>query len=135
MNFRQRCAWLCLLLYMCSTITVLHYIFDISDQYNQMALDHTDTFHTDDMLISTWHHLVDIPLYVWILIIMMPYLQIFLLLLAYTKSEPRLSLGLMWPRYVYLLLTRCVTLNKIDHINRVNVTLLDVITNHPIIDT
>lgn len=53
-----------------------------------------------------WHrifsHLTDIPLPVWLLLLLLPYLQVFFMLLACTKTDPRQSIALLWPGIFYL---------------------------------
>lgn len=124
MNFRQRFAWLSLAIFLLCTFAFVYYIFEISDAYNKFALDHVEHFHKPlrsrgDKVIKAenkddeettwkfWTHLADIPLGVWIIIFIFPYLQVFSILLACTKPDPQYSLALLWPIYIYLKVRRC----------------------------
>ena len=114
MKFRQRVSWLLVAMYLAATCGVVYYIFELSDSFNSLALDHMEKYHSasasrDDGW-SSWlggigsaiWHLTDIPLTVWFIILVFPYLQVFCMLLACTKPEPRLSLAYLWPIYVFL---------------------------------
>ncbi len=126
MKFRQRIAWLLVTAYLAGTCAIMYYIFEISDQYNTFAVDHVERYHNveavlkkqakareDDIagslddahsssLFSFLWHITDIPLAVWMLLLLLPYLQVFAMLLACTKAEPRLSMAYIWPVYVFL---------------------------------
>ncbi|XP_013405722.1 transmembrane protein 251-B-like [Lingula anatina] len=124
MKFRQRIAWLLLLLYLMVTLVAVYYIFEISEQFNSLALKHVQDYHDVDVdksdklkdraglhkkesdsskgHSSMWTHLTDVPMAVWIAACLIPYLQIFFVILTCTKSEPKLSVTLLWPVYIYL---------------------------------
>lgn len=95
MKFRQRIAWLLLFLYLLLTVFAVYYLFELSDQYNTLALEHTKLFHSpsseqNNLWISAiWNHLPDIPFFIWILILAVPYLQVFFCLYMCTKPEPK----------------------------------------------
>ena len=130
MNFRQRVAWLLVAVFLVGTCGMAYYIFEISDQFSVYALQHVETYHSGRSIVSGegggrerssrkdptggvgWalsvgHHLVDIPLALWLLLLVLPYLQVFCLLLACTKAEPRYSPAYLWPLFLYL---KCRTL-------------------------
>lgn len=46
MKFRQRVAWLGVLLYIAATAFFFYYLFEISDTFNAYALDHIHHYHT-----------------------------------------------------------------------------------------
>ena len=117
MNFRQRIAWLLVVLYLLLTCALVHYIFEISDRFNQFALDHVERFHkaapagdsenaedkTDHRgLWYFWLHFTDVPLWTWLLIAVLPYLQVFFMLMAFTKADPQLNTAFMWPIYTFM---------------------------------
>ena len=113
MNFRQRIAWLGVLAYLGGTFAFFYYLFEINDHYNTFALDHVQRFHTDEpqgpreshkfsLFSKLWGHLTDLPLTFWLLVLLVPYLQVFMMILACTRVEPKLSLAYMWPGLVYL---------------------------------
>lgn len=131
MHFRQRIAWLLLALFLASTCAFVYYIFEISDSFNNFALDHMHKYHsvkeisrdidkakaeaavnaeeskTDDQW-KFWLHITDIPLAGWILIAVPPYLQVFCMLLACTKPDPHYSTAFMWPLYLYIKVKQCL---------------------------
>ena len=114
MKFRQRVSWLLVAAYLAGTCGIVYYIFEISDGFNSLALDHMEKYHkdpaSDEERESSWlgglgsviWHVTDIPLPVWFLLLVLPYLQVFCMLLACTKPEPRLSLAYLWPIYIFL---------------------------------
>ncbi len=105
MNFRQRIAWLLVAVYLVLTSAIVYYIFDINDGYSAYALEHVERDHdkksTSGKFWTTLGHLMDIPLPLWILILVLPYLQVFCMLLACTKSNPQFSMAYLWPFYIY----------------------------------
>lgn len=131
MNFRQRIAWVLVTIFLAATCGMVYYIFEISDRFSVYALEHVRSYHpersrtvagrsvisvevnsnpratNEGILFSLGHHLMDIPLAVWLLFLVLPYLQIFCLLLACTKAEPRFSPAYLWPLLLYL---KCRTL-------------------------
>ncbi|CAH1791398.1 unnamed protein product [Owenia fusiformis] len=110
MQFRQRMAWLMVIIFLAGTCGIVYYIFDVSEQFNQFALDHVQKYHQgiqeDESELSYFRsfmrHLTDIPLPLWMLLFSLPYLQVFCMLLACTKPEPRFSLAFLWPIYFYI---------------------------------
>ena len=142
MKFRQRIAWLLVLLYLAGTCAFIHYLFEINEKFNEFALDHIEQYHNPESkpiepgkrgeigipglpdqggnaannveekdsefaqrppreFTMSWH-LADVPLAVWILLLLVPYLQVFFMLLACTKAEPRISLAFLWPFRLYV---------------------------------
>ncbi|XP_069117204.1 lysosomal enzyme trafficking factor-like [Argopecten irradians] len=123
MKFRQRIAWLMVVFFLGGSFSVLYYMFEISEHYNNFALEHTINFHksieinhnevkkvkSKDIergeITNTgpaWHHIIDIPVAVWFVLFLLPYLQIFFMILACTKPEPKMSLAFQWPCRIYL---------------------------------
>lgn len=104
MKFRQRIAWLAVILYLTASFGFVYYIFEINDHFNSFALDHVRTYHEGDrafVVLSLWHHAADIPLAIWLMIFLLPYLQIFGMLLAWTRVEPWRSTAFQWPGIVF----------------------------------
>lgn len=97
MKFRQRFAWLLLFLYLFLSVVAVYYSFELSDQYNALALEHTKLHHSsssdnkmnDISWISIWYHLPDIPFTIWIFVFAIFYLQIFFGLYICTKPDPK----------------------------------------------
>ena len=116
MKFRQRVAWLMAVIYLGGTFAFIYYIFEINEHYNAFAIDHVQKFHTkkagetemdtqadeSSILHALWCHLMDLPLSVWILLMLCPYCQVFLMILACTRPEPKLHIAFLWPGLIYL---------------------------------
>ncbi|KAK7103898.1 hypothetical protein V1264_018703 [Littorina saxatilis] len=104
MKFRQRIAWLAVLVYLAASFGFVYYIFEINDHFNSYAVDHVRTYHGEGMdvfVFSMWHHAADIPLALWLLIFLLPYLQVFGMLLAWTRAEPWRSTAFQWPGIIF----------------------------------
>ncbi|KAI8788762.1 transmembrane protein 251 [Biomphalaria glabrata] len=98
MKFRQRMAWILLTLFLTASFAFAYYLFEINDHFNTMAVEHVQIEHGGDIKAGTFlEHATHLPLAVWLLIFLLPYLQVFGLLLACTRPEPRLSLAYIWP--------------------------------------
>ena len=95
MNFRQRIAWLFLFIYLGLTLAILTYVFELSDQYTMLALEHTRLYHAEGQKErgSFWEHLADVPFPIWFLILTIPYLQIFFVIFLCTRAEPGIHVG------------------------------------------
>lgn len=96
MKFRQRMGWLFVVLFLALSCFLWYFIFELSDQYNALALDHVQTY-SDTLRLNpnqlTWYmsitrRLVALPFWFWALIFGIPYLQIFCILIACTRSDP-----------------------------------------------
>ncbi|XP_067939049.1 lysosomal enzyme trafficking factor-like [Watersipora subatra] len=109
MKFRQRMAYIGVVLYIAASTLAFYYVFEISNAFNVYALDHLHTYHTQDAhqgektnaIIRTVSHIVDIPKPVLVALVSLIYLQIFFMLIACTKQEPRFSFAYAWPWYLY----------------------------------
>lgn len=104
MKFRQRLAWLGVILYLSASFGFVYYIFEISEHFNSYALEHVQNYHGDSAISlssSFWQHVTDIPMAVWLLFFLLPYLQIFGMLLAGTRAEPWRSTAFLWPGIVF----------------------------------
>lgn len=104
MRFRQRIAWLVTVLFLAATCALVYYIFEINEHFNRFAIDHIQKYHIEpgaDHSHGFWHHIVDVPAVVLLIIFLMAYLQIFFMILACTKPEPRHSFAYVWPCFLY----------------------------------
>lgn len=106
MHFRQRIAWILLFFYLGCTAYLIYFIFEISDSYNILALDHIEKFHQGQSgfvrpFTSMWRHLADIPFPLWALVFGAFYLQVFCTIFAYTKPDPHLMFVWMLPVSLY----------------------------------
>lgn len=142
MNFRQRFALLLVVGYLGLSFGILYYIFEISDHYNNFALEHVEKFHQEQRVVEIkssesrtwfWYHVTDLPLSVWLLILLLPYLQIFFMLLACTRSEPKMSIAYMWPGLLYLKYQQLFKRLPRQQSKSINSTV--VVNGHSIIDT
>lgn len=130
MKFRQRIAWLMVVAYLGGTFSFFYYMFEINEHYNQYAVDHVQKYHSTNnasaesrtLLSSIWGHLTDIPLPVWLLVFLLPYLQVFMMILACTRVEPKHSFAYLWPGLVYLKYQRLFGKEKISIIPSIPVT-------------
>ncbi|KAL4238127.1 hypothetical protein ACF0H5_002839 [Mactra antiquata] len=111
MKFRQRIAWLVVVVYLGGTFAFFYYMFEINEHYNQFAVDHVQKYHSSstksehhsqNFVSSLWGHLTDVPLTVWLLIFLLPYLQLFMMILACTRAEPKHSFAYLWPGLLFL---------------------------------
>ena len=103
MKFRQRIAWILVTLYLGITCAIVYYIFEINDTYQSFAIEHVEQYHKESSYFhwtSLFDHIMDIPLAVWILVLVLPYLQVFAMIFACTKPDPRYSLAFLWPIYI-----------------------------------
>lgn len=131
MNFRQRLAWGSVIFYLFLTVIFVFFVVGNSDNYTAFAVEHVEQYHKSDSLksdklqneyqtlhswqISLWsllYHLSDVPLVIWIVMLVLPYLQVFCMLLACTKPEPRHSIAFIWPCVV------CTTVGKMLHLQQ-----------------
>lgn len=121
MKFRQRMAWLVVIVYLGGTFAFFYYMFEINEHYNQFAVDHVQKYHTSsndgkvesqNFISSLWGHVTDIPLTIWLLIFLLPYLQLFMMILACTRAEPKHSLAYLWPGLIHLKYQQCFKRQK-----------------------
>ena len=139
MKFRQRIAWLVIMVYLGGTFGFLYYIFEINEHFNRFALEHNNNYHHSDgdqkhSLVGVfWHHLTYIPLQVWIIILILPYLQIFGLILAWTRVEPRRSIAYVWPALVYCQVQRIW--RRLRRHSRKHMDSASISNGHIVIDT
>ena len=155
MKFRQRLAWLAALVYLGSSFFVLYYLFEISEHYNKFALEHVNTVHKDGQSgekskikgqghseveghkersrILPWQHIADIPLALWFVILLVPYLQIFFMILACTKAEPRMSIAFLWPGMIYIKYQEVV--QQLCNRNKLHIKSSEYANGHTILHT
>lgn len=130
MTFRQRLAWLLLLLYLLGTSLFLNYIFQINKHYSVYALEHNDahglgsnsllrpgsnskeilkkTSETATVDRSLWtrfedvlQHIYDVPLSVLVFIFFAIYFQVFCFLWTFTRPKVPPFYSCLWPVYIY----------------------------------
>lgn len=102
MRFRQRIAWLVTVIFLGATCALAYYIFEINEHFNKFAVDHVEKYHSDSGTSpGIWHHIIDIPVIILFIIFLLAYLQVFFMILACTKTEPRHSLAYNWPSFLF----------------------------------
>lgn len=110
MNFRQRISWLLVALFLLISCFIVYYIFEISDQYNSLAITHMSKYEMDmkndpnslTMEQSVKRKLFSLPFWGWLLILLIPYLQVFCLLVACTKNDPANATVMVVPCFLCL---------------------------------
>ncbi|XP_071512124.1 lysosomal enzyme trafficking factor-like [Diadema antillarum] len=89
-------AWIFLVFYLGISVLMAYFIFEISDQYNILALEHVQTY-TDTLRLNphqlTWYmsimrRVVALPFWFWVMVFILPYLQVFCIIIACTRSDP-----------------------------------------------
>ena len=103
MRFRKRFFWILLFIYLALGFLIAYYFFELSPTFADAAADHAlqhlqppppHTASSSSTFFGTAvQHLTDVPLTVWVLLILIFYSQGFCLLLACTKPNPRLFLS------------------------------------------
>lgn len=103
MNFRQRMGWIGVGLYLLASVAAFYYVFEINQTYNRLTLEHVERAAQDtvgDAASSplpasfTWTQslktrLLLLPFWVWAVIFLIPYLQVFLFLYSCTRADPK----------------------------------------------
>ncbi|KAH0620412.1 hypothetical protein JD844_020833 [Phrynosoma platyrhinos] len=94
MNFRQRMGWIGVGLYLISSAAAFYYVFEINETYNRLALEHIQQPPEKVREETTWMHslktrLLSVPFWLWTIIFLIPYLQMFLFLYSCTRADPK----------------------------------------------
>lgn len=99
MRFRQRFFWIVLFLYLALGFFIAYYFFELSSTFADAAADHAlqhlqppppqaSSSSSSSRFGTAVEHLTDVPLLVWVLLMLIFYCQGFFLLLACTKPSP-----------------------------------------------
>ncbi|XP_066044799.1 lysosomal enzyme trafficking factor isoform X1 [Chamaea fasciata] len=94
MNFRQRMGWIGVGLYLLASAAAFYYVFEINETYNKLALEHIQQHPKEPQEGTTWTHslkvrLLSLPFWLWTIIFLIPYLQMFLFLYSCTRADPK----------------------------------------------
>ncbi|KAJ7329630.1 hypothetical protein JRQ81_015804, partial [Phrynocephalus forsythii] len=94
MNFRQRMGWIGVGLYLIASAAAFYYVFEINETYNRLALEHIQQPPEKLREETTWMHslktrLLSVPFWLWTLVFLIPYLQMFLFLYSCTRADPK----------------------------------------------
>ncbi|XP_058018594.1 lysosomal enzyme trafficking factor isoform X2 [Ahaetulla prasina] len=94
MNFRQRMGWIGVGLYLIASAAAFYYVFEINETYNRLALEHIQQPPEKFKQEISWMHslktrLLSVPFWLWTIIFLIPYLQMFLFLYSCTRADPK----------------------------------------------
>ncbi|KAJ8274929.1 hypothetical protein COCON_G00095540 [Conger conger] len=125
MNFRQRIGWTGMGLYLLLSVAAFYYLFEINQTYNRLTLDYVEeaakepSVATDPGASSSlsWNHslktrLLTFPFWLWMIILLVPYLQVFLFLYSCTRPDPRTVGYCILPIFMAMLCNRHQTFSK-----------------------
>ncbi|KAJ8269914.1 hypothetical protein GJAV_G00108180 [Gymnothorax javanicus] len=108
-------------------MTALYYVFEINQTYNRLTLDRVDeaaeerAADTDAASPSSfsmsWNQslktrLLALPFWLWMIIFLVPYLQVFLFLYSCTRPDPRTVGYCILPIFMAMLCDRHQTFAK-----------------------
>lgn len=116
MNFRQRMGWVGVALYLLLSVMAVYYIFEV----HSISLEHVQRGGTGPSappLAISWSQSVSarlppLPVWMWVLVFLMPYLQLFLFLFSCTRADPRAVGYCVLPVCLALLCSRHHTSRK-----------------------
>lgn len=93
MNFRQRIGWVGVALYLLLSVIVVYYVFEV----HSFSLEHVQRGGANPsappLVISLSQsisaRLPPLPVWMWVLVFLLPYMQLFLFLFSCTRADPR----------------------------------------------
>ncbi|XP_057649850.1 lysosomal enzyme trafficking factor-like [Chionomys nivalis] len=93
-NFRQRMGWTGVGLYLLASAEAFSYVCGINETYSRLALEHIQQHPEEPREGTTWTHslkarLLSLPFWLWTVIFLIPYLQMFLFLYSCTGADPQ----------------------------------------------
>ncbi|XP_062406352.1 lysosomal enzyme trafficking factor [Sardina pilchardus] len=133
MNFRQRMGWIGVGLYLLASVAAVYYVFEINQTYNRLTLalvekapvvqtplpgDHAGVATTGSSsssvpwLQSLKTRLLLLPFWVWAVLFLLPYLQVFLFLYSCTRADPKTVGYCILPICIAVLCNRHQTFTK-----------------------
>ncbi|XP_048394074.1 lysosomal enzyme trafficking factor isoform X1 [Stegostoma tigrinum] len=127
MNFRQRMGWIGVGLYLLASAAAIYYVFEINETYNQLALEHIQRNSEDLGNGASWTQTVtarlfSLPFWLWGLLFLIPYLQIFLFLYSCTRANPKTVGYCIFPIYLAVVCNRHQAFVKASNqINRLKI--------------
>ncbi|XP_040921064.1 transmembrane protein 251 [Toxotes jaculatrix] len=105
MNFRQRMGWVGVALYLLLSIMAVYYVFEVYT----LSLERVHRGGAGPSTLPpavTWSHLPSLPVWMWVLVFLLPYLQLFLFLFSCTRADPRAVGYCVLPFCIALLCSR-----------------------------
>ncbi|KAK3542678.1 hypothetical protein QTP86_032561, partial [Hemibagrus guttatus] len=127
MNFRQRMGWIGVAVYLLVSIAGVYYMFEINQTYNRLTLEKTGGTHpppqraadsaSSPFSLSSWmqsvkSRLLLLPFWLWALLFLLPYLQVFLFLYSCTRADPKTVGYCILPVCLALLCNRHTSFTK-----------------------
>ncbi|GAA6065255.1 transmembrane protein 251 [Tachysurus ichikawai] len=127
MNFRQRMGWIGVSVYLMVSITAVYYIFEINQTYNRLTLEKTSGTHPpmqrnadsapSPFSLSSWmqsvkSRLLRMPFWLWAVLFLVPYIQVFLFLYSCTRADPKTVGYCILPVCLALLCNRHASFTK-----------------------
>ncbi|XP_060771745.1 lysosomal enzyme trafficking factor [Neoarius graeffei] len=131
MNFRQRMGWIGVAVYLLLSIAAVYYVFEINQTYNRLTLAHVEKVSgtrppapphqraadSTSTPVSSWmqsvkSRLLLLPFWLWVSILLVPYLQLFLFLYSCTRTDPRTVGYCILPICLALLCNRHASFTK-----------------------
>ncbi|XP_028996680.1 lysosomal enzyme trafficking factor [Betta splendens] len=86
MNFRQRMGWLSVALFLLISAMATYYVFEVP----AFSLEHVQRgIPTSSPPSPTWTNLPSLPVWMWVSVFLLPYLQFFLFLFSCTRADPQ----------------------------------------------
>ncbi|KAF7654044.1 hypothetical protein LDENG_00075320 [Lucifuga dentata] len=108
MNFRQRMGWLGMALYLLLSVLAVYYMFDVQ----QFSLEHVQDAAGQVATPTDISWNVGLPVWLWALAFLLPYLQLFLFLFSCTRADPHAVGYCILPICLTLLCSRRHTFSK-----------------------
>lgn len=135
MNFRQRMGWIGVGLYLLVSVAAVYYVFEINQTYNRLTLslvekapvvqtphpgEHSEMANSPGSSSSSsvpWlqslkTRLLLLPFWLWAVLFLLPYLQVFLFLYSCTRADPKTVGYCILPICIAVLCNRHQTFTK-----------------------
>lgn len=123
MNFRQRMGWIGVGAYLMFSITAVYYMFEINQTYNRFTLAQVEkpggtrpppprAADSASWTQSVKSRLLLLPFWLWAVLFLVPYLQVFLFLYSCTRADPRTVGYCILPVCLALLCNRHASFTK-----------------------
>ncbi|CAI5684913.1 lysosomal enzyme trafficking factor [Oreochromis niloticus] len=104
MNFRQRMGWVGVAFYLLLSVMVAYYVFEVHSFSLERVQRAGASPSAPPPAITV--HMSPLPLWMWALIFLLPYLQLFLFLFSCTRADPRAVGYCVLPVCIALLYSR-----------------------------
>lgn len=116
MNFRQRMGWVGMALYLLLSVLAVYYVFEV----HSISLEHVqkDAASPSALPLTVhWSHSISarlppFPVWMWAVVFLLPYLQLFLFLFSCTRTDPRAVGYCVLPVCLALLCSRHLSARK-----------------------